>query len=79
MSVLIRDMDAPRSCDACPFYDDISRYCDAKNRHIYKADRPKPAWCPVQEVEDISKGSTPECAQKGDDDGHDGMRNEDGR
>ena len=28
MSVLIRDMEAPHSCDACPFYDDISRYCD---------------------------------------------------
>ena len=52
MTVLIKNMDKPNSCDGCQFYDDISRYCDVANRRIYQVDRPKPNWCPVKEVKD---------------------------
>lgn len=52
MTILIKDMDAPKSCDGCQFYDDISRYCDAANRRIYKIDQPKPRWCPIKEVDE---------------------------
>lgn len=47
MSVLIKGMDVPGSCYACPFYDDMTHYCEVKNRNLYKADMPKPEWCPV--------------------------------
>lgn len=52
MTVLIKNMEAPRSCNGCQFYDDIGRYCDAADRHLYKADMPKPSWCPIEEVKD---------------------------
>lgn len=52
MTVLIKNMDAPSTCSSCQFYDDISRYCDAEDRHLYKHDLPKPVWCPIEEVKD---------------------------
>ena len=50
MTVLIKNMDKPKSCDGCQFYDDISRYCDAANRRLYKIDQPLPRWCPIEEA-----------------------------
>ncbi len=52
MTVLIKNMEAPKTCDGCHFYDDIDRYCDAADRHLYRSDRPKPDWCPIEEVKD---------------------------
>lgn len=55
MSVLIKNMDMPKTCDGCFFYDDISRYCDVANRRLYQIDRPKPRWCPLVEVKEDGK------------------------
>jgi len=52
MAILIKNIDMPKTCYGCNFYDDISHYCDVANRRMYQIDNPKPRWCPLEEVED---------------------------
>lgn len=56
MAVLIKNINAAKSCDGCFFYDDMSRYCDVANRRLYMIDRPKPRWCPVVQVKEDEDG-----------------------
>ena len=50
--IIVKTMDEPKSCDGCYFYDDLAKYCDAANRKVYGIDRPRPRWCPIEEVKD---------------------------
>lgn len=52
MSVLIKGMEMPKSCEECRF--DAGGYCTAKSINFLDwcevNDRPRPSWCPLVEV-----------------------------
>lgn len=52
MSILIRGMEAPKSCEECNF--SAGGYCLAKSLDFLNwcvvNDRPRPSWCPLIEL-----------------------------
>ena len=52
MSIIIKGMDMPKSCNNCPMCSVIEWWCDALNRNLVHAiaDTGRAEWCPLVEV-----------------------------
>ncbi|MBQ3285416.1 MAG: hypothetical protein IJH40_07220 [Ruminococcus sp.] len=56
-SILIKDMDMPKSCEDCVFCQVVPNsldvyfcYADKNNRHVRRGYNEKPSFCPLAEI-----------------------------
>ena len=55
--VIIENMDMPKRCEDCRFYDKIFGGCELT--HFFTSrhkEQEKPDWCPIKEVENDQTG-----------------------
>ena len=63
MSVLIKGLEMPTSCESCPFSDDESRFCRVANEYIPMM-LGHPEFCPLEEPQTVlylCDRRNPEC------------------
>lgn len=58
MSVIVRGMEMPKTCDECPLFSSMFSYgCDIASlgipsRHNYDTSK-RPDWCPLEDAEEV--------------------------
>ena len=55
MSVLVKGMEMPKTCDECPFAEATAElYC---NSYVLSLGE-RPEWCPLEEVKEVEENET---------------------